>query len=488
MAKRAIALAIGNSTYPGQELKNPVNDATDFSSKLKRLGFVVKTLTNITVEQLDSAIDQFGDDLKSYDVGLFFFAGHGLQINGENYVTATNTNFHSESSVKFSAVNLNKVLSLMESSKNSTNIVILDACRDNPYERAWNRSINQSGLAPMYAPKGTLIAYATSPGQRASDGTGNNGLYTSALLAHIEDENIPIEELFKRVRNTVSAFSSGKQTSWEHTSLTGTFHFNSGQIISAVAAPYSEKAVSDKQYIQTGATPAEKIIGELKRYSWGYQNTAIDNLGTINPNNENPDTLFVLGRNILQAACGGSFSAENLIADIVNRLKPYTVKGENHLLNGILFEIYFNSEGKFRYDKLKICHIDQIFKIQNDKEFEPSIKFIQEQLKPFSDHIFVLPNIPPMTISFDIITEKTLEDEYKVRSIRWEGNEILHKDTTDSFFGEGEYFETMRYAGLKSKTSSLLSIPQNQITFNSNDNLDDMTPVYFPLGRKLKKQ
>lgn len=488
MAKRALALFVGNANYPAQGLKNPVNDANDFSEKLKKLGFVTKTITDVTVQELDNAIDQFGDDLPKYDIGLFFFAGHGLQIKGENFITATDTNFHSESSVKFSAVNLNKVLSLMENSKNSTNIVILDACRDNPYERAWNRSASQTGLAPMFAPKGTLIAYATSPGQTASDGNGNNGLYTSALLAHIEDENITIEELFKRVRNTVSAFSSGKQISWEHTSLTGTFHFNSGQIISANPTNYSEKAVSDRKYEQAYTTPAEKIISDLKNYNWGSQNNAIDKMGAIDPKKETADNLFVLGRNILQAACGGSFSAQNFLSDLINNAKRFTIDNENHLLNGILFEIYFNSEGKFRYDKLKVCYLQQIFEIQKDKSFQKSIDFIKAQLAPFSDFIFVTPNIPPQTIGFDIITEKNNDNEYKVKSVKWEGQEILHKESEDSFFGTGEYYETMRYAGLKSKISSTLSIPLSQITFNSNDNLEDFTPVYFPLGMTLKKK
>jgi hypothetical protein len=339
----------------------------------------------------------------------------------------------------------------------------------------------------MYAPKGTLIAFATSPGETASDGTGNNGLYTSALLAHIEDENITIEELFKRVRNTVSAFSNGKQTSWEHTSLTGNFYFNSGQIISAKTGIYSEKAVADAQYDSTGTTLGEQIIERLKRYSWDYQNSAIGKIREIDPKKENGNTLFVLGRNILQSACGGSFSAQNFVQYISENIKRFNVDGKNHVLNGILFEIYFNREGKFRYDRLKACFMDDIMSIQKEKTYESSIQFIQDQLKPFNDYLFVVPSIPPQTVSFDIITEKKPNGEFVVKSVKWEGKDILVKDSNDGFFSTGEYFETMTYGALKYKIAHMLSIPFKQITFNSNDNLTDVNPVYFPLGHKLKK-
>ena len=244
----ALALIIGNSDYPGSKLKNPTNDATDFESVLKRLGFFTTCHTNLGIKDLDLQIGNFGTDLDNYDIGLFYFAGHGLQIDGENFLTAIDTNFKSEIDAKFSSVTINKVLSYMERSKSSTNILILDACRNNPFERAWSRGIKQRGLAPMYAPKGTLIAYATSPGQTASDGAGRNGLYTESLLKHIEEENIGIEDLFKKVRNSVYTFSKGKQTSWEHTSLTSTFKFNSGQLSHSLKNPYSPKVVADKNY------------------------------------------------------------------------------------------------------------------------------------------------------------------------------------------------------------------------------------------------
>ena len=375
----------------------------------------------------------------------------------------------------------------MEKASTTTNIIILDACRDNPYEKAWNRSIHNRGLAPMYAPKGTLIAFATSPGQTASDGVGKNGLYTSALLAHIEDENIPIEELFKRVRNTVSAFSNGKQISWEHTSLTGNFYFNSGYFISANPNIYSEKAVADNKYTPSNTTLAEQIINSLKNYNWGVQNPAIDRIRGIDPSKEDRNTLFVLGRNILQAACGSSFSAITFIKDLSNRLKQFTVGNENHVLNGILFEVYFDAEGKFRHTKLKSYFIDEVFSVQTIAEYQSSIQFIQEQLAPFQTHLFVVPHNPPQTISIDIVCENINPEEIKVVAVRWEGQDILKKEREDSFFGSGDYNETLTLDKLKERISSNISVPRNQIFFNVSGGLNDNVNILFPFGRVFQK-
>ncbi|MCM7681563.1 caspase family protein [Enterobacter hormaechei] len=220
------ALVIGNASYPGQELKNSTNDAEDMYTALSEFGFSVIHLSNATQREIDEAVKSFRDNLNSNDIGLFYFAGHGMQINGENYITAVDTDFGTEIDAKYSSYPLNKVIEIMEKSGNKTNIIILDACRNNPYERAWHRTPAQRGLAPLFAPKGTIVAFATSPGEVAGDGVGRNGCYTEALLKHIKSPDIPIEEMFKRVRNSLAVLTKSKQTSWEHTSLSGDFFFN----------------------------------------------------------------------------------------------------------------------------------------------------------------------------------------------------------------------------------------------------------------------
>ena len=207
MNRKMTSLVIGNSSYPGQELKNTTNDSEDVTAKLGDFGFSVIHLSNAEKEDIDRAVKSFRDNLNSNDIGLFYFAGHGMQIEGDNYITAVDTDFESEMDAKYSSYPLNKIIEIMEKSNNKTNIIILDACRNNPYERAWHRSASQRGLAPIYAPKGTIIAYATSPGEVASDGKNRNGAYTEAMLRHISTPDITIEEMFKRVRNSLAVIT-----------------------------------------------------------------------------------------------------------------------------------------------------------------------------------------------------------------------------------------------------------------------------------------
>ncbi|MCF8378022.1 MAG: caspase family protein [Bacteroidales bacterium] len=227
-SQKRIALIIGNGDYVhGGYLRNPLNDAEDMAAVLKNLGFEVILIKNADLVSLKSAIDDFGLKLSNFDVGLFYYAGHGIQSKGFNYFIPVDAELKSEAQVEFNCVRTDRLLSLMESASNSTNIIILDACRNNPFERSWSRSVNGSGLAFMDAPSGSLIAYSTSPGRTASDGYGRNGLYTSALLQHIVEPNISIELMFKKVRETVSEKSEKAQIPWESTSLVGNFYFAS---------------------------------------------------------------------------------------------------------------------------------------------------------------------------------------------------------------------------------------------------------------------
>ena len=175
---------------------------------------------------MQHALVRFASALVGSSVGLMFFAGHAFQIDGLNFLAGIDTNVSSEYAVSITALNLASVLGAMRSAAVRTGLVILDACRDNPFEGISTRSAASSELAPVFAPKGTLIAFSTSPGQRAGDGRGlRNGYYTQALLQHIDTSNILIETMFKRVRSSLEAITGGRQTSWEHTSLTGDFRF-----------------------------------------------------------------------------------------------------------------------------------------------------------------------------------------------------------------------------------------------------------------------
>jgi uncharacterized caspase-like protein len=220
--QKRLALVIGNGQYVnGGALPNPVNDARAMATSLQSLGFEVLKHENVTQAQMKQAINAFGLKLKGYEVGLFYYAGHGIQNKGMNYMIPVEADLQAEEQVEYDCVAADRVLAYMEAAQTKMNMIIMDACRNNPFERSWHRSANGNGLAMMNAPSGTLIAYATSPGKVASDGESSNGLYTSALLKHMKDPGLNIEQVFKRVRTEVTEKSSGAQVPWETTSLTG---------------------------------------------------------------------------------------------------------------------------------------------------------------------------------------------------------------------------------------------------------------------------
>jgi hypothetical protein len=223
---KRLALVIGNSNYSNMPLTNPVNDARDMKAALEQYGFDVIKYENLTQAQMKKAMDEFGEALKKYEVGLFFYAGHGIQAKGYNYLIPIDADLRSEEQVEYDCVQADRVLALLEASGTKVNIIILDACRNNPFERSWTRSTSGRGLAYMNAPRGTLIAYATAPGRTASDGSGRNGLYTSAILESIRIPNITILQMFQNVRSIVSGTSADQQIPWESTSLTGDFYFS----------------------------------------------------------------------------------------------------------------------------------------------------------------------------------------------------------------------------------------------------------------------
>lgn len=222
-SRQRIALVIGNSNYLSSPLKNPAHDAHAMSATLRRLGFEVIEKTNLSYSGMNEAIESFGERLRPGGVALFYYAGHGMQVQGSNYLIPTDAKINTESEVRFKSVDAGLVLVKMEAAKSDVNIAIMDACRDNPFSRSFRGSAK--GLAQVDAPSGTLIAFATAPGKTAADGTGNNGVYTEALIKAIETPGMKLEEVFKQVRRMVVDRTAKAQTPWESSSLMGDFHF-----------------------------------------------------------------------------------------------------------------------------------------------------------------------------------------------------------------------------------------------------------------------
>ncbi|MFA6971041.1 MAG: SUMF1/EgtB/PvdO family nonheme iron enzyme [Gallionella sp.] len=271
--QKRVALVIGNAAYLGApELRNPVNDARAISDALNRLGFEVIEVTDASQREMNRAITRFGKKLDGETVALFFYAGHGLQVKGKNYIIPVDALIETESAVASESVSVDTILVQLNISPVS--IVILDACRNNPFERSF-RKIG-GGLAQMDAPKGSFIAYATAPGMTAADGDGKNGLFTQELLKQINEPGLTLESVFKRVRSNVSAKSGDAQMPWDSSSMTGDFYFkpvSAGQTASQQFVPARIKShdeiEQDAWESAHDSNNASAILEYLKQYPKG---------------------------------------------------------------------------------------------------------------------------------------------------------------------------------------------------------------------------
>jgi hypothetical protein len=257
--ERRVALVIGNGSYKGSPLRNPVNDARDMASVLRDLGFSVIEQINADKREMVSAIDKFYQNLRGAKVGLFYFAGHGMQIQGANYLVPVGTRVSSQSDVQFEAVNAGRVLGKMHDAGNKLNIVILDACRDNPFKRSFRTG--RAGLAQMDAPKGTIIAYATAPGSVAADGTGRNGIYTKHLLMNIKRSDLSVQDVFRETGLGVMGATGEKQVPWTSATPVPAYCLARGFI--AMGRP-SDSAALEEERVRLEAE-RERLAEERRR-------------------------------------------------------------------------------------------------------------------------------------------------------------------------------------------------------------------------------
>jgi uncharacterized caspase-like protein len=221
-AERRVALVIGNSAYKYEPLANPGNDARAVAQALRESGFEVQELRNLNQAAMRRAIREFGDHIAKGGIGLFYYAGHGIQFKGRNYLIPVGNDVQREDEIADQSVDVGLVLEKMRSANNALNILILDACRNNPFGTLGTAS---AGLAPMDAPPRTIIAFSTAPGQVAADGTGDNSAYAKNLVTYMREPGVKLEDVFKRVRTAVRQDSAGRQVPWENTSLEADFYF-----------------------------------------------------------------------------------------------------------------------------------------------------------------------------------------------------------------------------------------------------------------------
>jgi len=251
-AEKRVALVIGNSSYTHvPALANPHNDAADMAAMLKSLGFEVVEGTDLDQNGMRATVRRFGEALQGADVSLFFYAGHGMQVAGTNYLVPVDAKLAREGDLDFDAIRLDLVLAQMER-ETRTSIVLLDACRDNPMAQTLARSMGTRsanigrGLARIESGVGTFIAFATQPGNVALDGQGRNSPFTAALVKHLPTTAADLGSIMISVRNDVLAATQGKQVPWEHSSLTGQFFFMPAATTAAAASPVAPLQASEQ--------------------------------------------------------------------------------------------------------------------------------------------------------------------------------------------------------------------------------------------------
>ncbi len=485
MKRNMAALVFGNANYAhGGALENPVHDAEDIAAKLESYGFHVIVATDQTDKDMDKKLKTFKTLLESNEVGLFFFAGHGMQIDGRNYLLAVDTDTDSETDAKHSSLSLDKVIDVMEKSKVSTKIIILDACRDNPWERAWHRTAATRGLASVYAPKGTIIGFATSPGELASDGKGRNGTYTEALLQHIDTPDCAIETMFKRVRNTVAAETRGKQTSWEHTSLSGNFYFNMS--LGLEIDDYEETSLADSLFVVDETKPSHKIIKGLKSHNWYTQNDALGRLTAETITKMGNANLFVLGRNIYQAACGGANTAIYYVRSFLDATSGFPEEKRKALLDGMLFEVFFDPQAKLR-EKIKGNLFNDLFDLQKHAALKESFDFIAETLTISRGEFYAVPG-RGHELAVTIATKK-VKDAFRVEAIYIDGADVLRPADEEPAFDDDD---DIRYAerspsGMQEKLSQELIVPLRLLNITYTPGAASKGPLKFPAGYTVRK-
>jgi uncharacterized caspase-like protein len=270
--EQRLALVIGNAGYRTDPLDNPVNDARLVASSLKQAGFDVTLAENLDRRALLGALRAFGERLNDNSVAVLYYAGHGLQLRDRNYLIPVDAEIRSEDEIALAGIDLSFILGRMSAAKSRINIVILDACRNNPF--AGKSGSTAQGLAQMDAPVGTLLAYATAPGKLAADNLGGvgekNGLYAQQLARQVLTPGLPVEHVFKRVREAVVRASREAQVPWESSSLQGEFSFVPGLVAERDGAADREAAAELAFWNSVqGSSRADDLRAYLRQYPRG---------------------------------------------------------------------------------------------------------------------------------------------------------------------------------------------------------------------------
>ncbi|WP_306565145.1 caspase family protein [Flavobacterium lindanitolerans] len=465
---KVLAVCIGvDNAGNFTKLDNAINDAIAMEGVFKSFDYDIILLKDISIKEWIALHAQLKKELSNYDSFIFFYAGHGIEVDGENYLTTSETEQNHETKAYYDryAIRLSEVLDLEKHNMSISKIIIVDACRNNPMGV---RGAQAGDFAPIATPRGTLIAFSTTSGETAADaGYTKNSAYTGTLVHYLESSSsIQAETLFKRVRQSVYSITKGKKVTWEHTSLIDEFYFQK-PIPEAIDFGYPENYIIDTNY-KYSDPHISTIIAQLQDYHYEVQNAALESFLSQPPNKLNQDEKFLMGRYIIRAVSNGSFKAQNILYDnLMGVLSSFSEQTkENHLLNGMLFELYFSNTGQFRFASENAEASNVLLALRNNGLFTESFAYLNKILASFANQILYYPvdgsNHEPVSLDF-ILTE----DNTAVREIHHNGKNIT--DVIISAVGTSINSEE----NFKHKLSGL-NIPIELIRFNSPKKLDGM--------------
>lgn len=417
---KKLALCIGNDAYKIlPQLSCCIADATAIEGQLKALGFDTILKTNLNREEMADTIFNFVEQLDRYDVALLYYAGHGFQADSDNILAPIDLNTNNRpAAVRLSAFPLSELMNQLNRFPEQTKIVIMDACRETLGYRG-----SFQDFAPVSAPQGSVIAFATSPGQSSKENSSTgHGRYTEALLQYMSLPRVPVETVFKKVREALVAGTGGSQIPWEHTSLIGEFYFNPDTIYDGIS--YSWEAKSDSKFRFLPNSEVKAIVEGLKTYNWPQQESAIDKLTSIDFSKASSNELFVLGRNIYQAACGSSFACQRFI----NRFgasKRIPDQAKLHILNGLAYEIYYDSHNKLR-TKYKSSCLASIINYLEQPEFYASREFIASHLCKIEDRPIYIPGQNERM--YFMVQGQQTDEGYRIDDVIYQGRSVFYNN------------------------------------------------------------
>ncbi|MFT5221235.1 MAG: putative caspase-like protein [Planctomycetota bacterium] len=334
-AQSRTALVIGNSNYPAAGLKNPVNDARLMTQTLINKGFVVTTLLDAGKREMKESIRSFTRSLDEDSVGLFYFAGHGIEIDGNNYLIPVDAEIGSETDVEFEGVNAGRILSGLKRANNGLNLVVLDACRNNPYSRSF-RSTSR-GLSRMQPASGSLILYATEPGSVAADGKGDNGVFTEHLVNAINRKGFSIEKVFKITARDVSRATAKKQTPYIEGVVLGDFYFDEEGAAPKASKPLQTASISSGNtgieqdfWSEVSASPSKEMYqAYLDQYPDGhFAAIARIKLSLLKKQGNSSAAKTKTATKKSSSQSSGSISATGIYVDDQDRQIKLTQKGD----------------------------------------------------------------------------------------------------------------------------------------------------------------